>query len=661
MAGAGGAPDDPPGGERHPVLGVGARCTGCAGGRRLLPVGRHRVSDAVAGRERGVGAVRAGDRRGRAVQVRDHPAGRLAHAARGPDGPPHRGPAGHGVRRAHLAPCVGRRRVAGPARRAARARGTDVGVRGAPAVLAARPVLPRTGRAAARLREGSRFHACGADAGRRASLRRFLGLPGHLLLRTHRAPGHARRLQTPGGLPAPGRHRRDHGLGAGAFPARRLGAGGVRRASAVRALRSGAGRASRLGHPGVRLRPPRGAQLPGRQRRVLVRGVPHRRAARGRGGLHALPGLLPRAGTVDAEPARWPGEPGRGGVPAGDERDRVPQGAGCGDHRRGVHGLGRGDPRDPSPRPERLRRPRLRAEVEHGLDARLAAVHAPRPGPPSAPPRRHDLLDGVRLQRELSAADLARRGGARQGLAGVEDARRLVAAACQPAGLPGVHVGPSGQAAAVHGPGVRTGLRVVGDPRPGLVAAGPVVRRGRRPPGCAGPGARCEHGVPGDARPVGAGRAPRRFPVGRRGRRGRQRAGVPAPRRPGRAAAGGVELLRRAPPRLPHRCPGRRARLDGGPEHRRGPLRRQRPGAPRTGGAGAAGAARPPREHPAHPAPAGHGVAATGAGRRHPVRPPSRRPVQARASASAVGSSPVCTMPSRCVARVRATYRSLVP
>ena len=63
------------------------------------------------------------------------------------------------------------------------------------------------------------------------------------------------------------------------------------------------------------------------------------------------------------------------------------------------------------------RRPGLRLQVEHGLDARHARLHLPRADLPAVPPPRDDVLDGVRLLRELRAADLARRGGARQGLA----------------------------------------------------------------------------------------------------------------------------------------------------------------------------------------------------------------------------------------------------
>ncbi len=48
-------------------------------------------------------------------------------------------------------------------------------------------------------------------------------------------------FRIPGGHAAPGRDRRHRGLGAGAFPERRVGAGTVRRHTAVRALRPAAG------------------------------------------------------------------------------------------------------------------------------------------------------------------------------------------------------------------------------------------------------------------------------------------------------------------------------------------------------------------------------------------------------------------------------------
>ena len=69
-------------------------------------------------------------------------------------------------------------------------------------------------------------------------------------------------------------------------------------------------------------------------------------------------------------------------------------------------------------------RPWLRDEVEHGLDARHPGVHQARPDPPQLPPPRDHLLAGLRVERELRAADQPRRGGARQGHAVEPDAGR---------------------------------------------------------------------------------------------------------------------------------------------------------------------------------------------------------------------------------------------
>ena len=63
------------------------------------------------------------------------------------------------------------------------------------------------------------------------------------------------------------------------------------------------------------------------------------------------------------------------------------------------------------------RRPRLRLQVEHGLDARHARLLPAGPDLPPLPPPRADVQPDVRVQRELRAAAVARRGRARQGLA----------------------------------------------------------------------------------------------------------------------------------------------------------------------------------------------------------------------------------------------------
>ena len=88
----------------------------------------------------------------------------------------------------------------------------------------------------------------------------------------------------------------------------------------------------------------RGAQLPRRERAVLAGRVPRGRAARRRGGIDALPGLLATGRAVAAQHLRRPGEPRRRLVPAGDERDGLPPPPGRHDDRGGVDRVARRHP-----------------------------------------------------------------------------------------------------------------------------------------------------------------------------------------------------------------------------------------------------------------------------------------------------------------------------
>ncbi|CAM5461582.1 1,4-alpha-glucan branching enzyme GlgB [Streptomyces griseomycini] len=188
-----------------------------------------------------------------------------------------------------------------------------------------------------------------------------------------------------------------------------------------------------------------------------------------------------------------------------------------------------------------------------------------------------------------------------------------------------------GKQTALHGAGVRAGRRVVGGARPGLVAAGPALRRRGRPPRGARPGARPQHRLRAHPGAVGARHRAGRFPVGRRGRGRGQCARVPAVRRRWLAAARRVPLRPGGPARVPDRRARRRARLARGPEHRRRPVRRRRRHPSGPGQAGAAGAARLPGEHPADPAAPGDGVAASGLTSRVRVTP-GRRPAPSAAA-----------------------------
>ncbi len=81
------------------------------------------------------------------------------------------------------------------------------------------------------------------------------------------------------------------------------------------------------------------------------------------------------------------------------------------------------------------------------------------------PPQPADLLAGLRLQRELRAADQPRRGGLRQGLAAAEDARGPVAAAGQHCGRTWPTCGPTPASSCCSW--ARSSPRTVSGPSPG--------------------------------------------------------------------------------------------------------------------------------------------------------------------------------------------------
>ena len=239
---------------------------------------------------------------------------------------------------------MGGRGVDGAARRGQLPARADLDLRGAPRLVDAGPrggkplaQLPRARDAARRLRAGAGIHPRGVPADLRASLRRLLGIPDGRLLRRDEPVRDPPGLHEPDRRAAPARHRRDPGLGSRALPPGPARARLLRRDPPVRALRLEAARPQGLGHLDLQLRAMGGQQLPDLLGPVLARQVPHRRPARGRGRLHALPGLRPGRGRVEAEPVRRPREPRRDPLPAAVQRAGLRRPPGRDHLRRGVH------------------------------------------------------------------------------------------------------------------------------------------------------------------------------------------------------------------------------------------------------------------------------------------------------------------------------------
>ena len=216
--------------HRHVVRRLGAERPGRPAHRRLQLLGRPRPPDARDGLDRRLGAVRPGRRRRHPLQVRGPRRGRRLAAEGRPDGVP-RPRSRRRPRRSSS-----RRRTSGATTTGCERRAETDPLTAPMSTYEVHLGSWRQGLSYRELAEQlvgyvqlPRLHPRRAAAGRRAPVRRLVGLPGVVLLRADLALRHPRRLPLPRRPAAPGRHRRHRRLGARALPQGRLGARPLRR------------------------------------------------------------------------------------------------------------------------------------------------------------------------------------------------------------------------------------------------------------------------------------------------------------------------------------------------------------------------------------------------------------------------------------------------
>ena len=220
---------------------------------------------------------------------------------------------------------------------------------------------------------------------------------------------------------------------------------------------------------------------------------------------------------MDAEPRRRQHQPRRGRLSAKAQHGRAHGVARLRDGRGGILRLPQRD------EATLCRRPRLQLQVGHGLHARHARLSGARPLLPQISSRQADVLNDVRLLRELHPRVFARRGRARQEVDARQDVRHLRAEVCHAARTLRLSVRASGQEAHVHGLGIRPVHRVE-------LQAGARLAAARLPDaqGHAALVQRAQRLLPQHPRALGHRRRLGRLHVAERGRRRAQRHRLPA-------------------------------------------------------------------------------------------------------------------------------------
>src|SRR5580704_11813016 len=124
--------------------------------------------------------------------------------------------------------------------------------------------------------------------------------------------------------------------------------------------------------------------------------------------------------------------------------------------------------------------------MEHGLDERHAKIFFHESHPPQIRTQQNDVLDALRLQREVHASLLPRRSRTREKFSFAQNARRFVAAVCKPAPLICLSVRPPREKTPLHGTGNRPAQRVERSAQPRLALA-PTRFASRRAKSCPRP------------------------------------------------------------------------------------------------------------------------------------------------------------------------------